>query len=65
MYYLLSNIDYPVLNIIPTGSRIIKYIKNSLIQNTNYAYVHIFEKLDDGTYVFLFTKKNEKLYTIV
>ncbi len=65
MYYLLSNIDYPVLNIIPTGSRIIKYIKNSLIQNTNYAYVHIFEKLDDGTYVFLFTKKNEKHYTIV
>ncbi len=59
MYYLLSNIDYPVLNIIPTGSRIIKYIKNSLIQNTNYAYVHIFEKLDDGTYVFLFTQKNE------
>lgn len=59
MYYMLSNMSYPVLNKIPSGSRIIKYLKNMLIDNPNYAYVHIFNKLDDGSYVFLFTERND------
>lgn len=61
MYYMLSNMSYPVLEKIPYGSRITKYLKSIFNPNPNYAYVHIFDKKDDGTYVFLCTKKNYDL----
>lgn len=58
MYYMLSNLDYPVKKIISSRSRITKYLKDIFISNPNYAYVHIFDTLDDGSYVFLRTEKN-------
>lgn len=59
MYYIPSNLDYPVAQLIKLGSKLEKCISDLLVYPTRFAYAHIYRK-DVDSYVYLNTIKIEK-----